>query len=115
METTIVANAVEEQKELREYTEEELTRTFTISEECYNILRETVDDADARGLNSSMQFWLERFVKQHSKVQANLWKKADDQSIFSQAQRGSNQAKLAVLASLGIKGDAATELLKRVK
>ena len=110
MENTV---AVEE-KVLREYSEEELTRTFTISEECYNTLMEIVNEADSRGLNSSAQFWLERLTKQHAKVQANLWKKADDVSIFTQAQRGSRQAQVALLASLGIKGDKAQELLKNI-
>lgn len=110
--------SVESPKEetvIREYTLAEAERTFTLSEETIAILMETTSEADGRGLNSSMQFWAERFIKQHAKVQANLWKVADDKSIFANAQRGSQSAKLAVLASLGIKGDAATQLLKGIK
>jgi len=99
---------------VREYTEDELTRTFTISVEAYKILMEVVDEADSRGLNSSAQFWLERLTRQHAKVTMGLWKKADDVSIFTQAQRGSKSAQVALLASLGIKGEDAKELLKKI-
>jgi hypothetical protein len=115
METTTVAvKANEEEKVLREYTEEELTRTFTISEECYANLMEMVSEAESRGLNTSAQFWLESQALKHFKVTQNLWKKADDTSMFTRAQRGNVTAKLAVLASLGVKGEEAKKLLGKL-
>ena len=86
-----------------------------ISQETYAIVNEVAERAGGRGLQDGFQFWLERLACQHAKVQENLWNKADDGSMFARAQKGNTQAKLAVLASLGLKGEAAQKFLASIK
>lgn len=86
-----------------------------ISQECYDAVKAIAERASGRGLQDGFEFWLCRLAQQHAKVQENLWDKADDSSIFTRAQKGNTQAKLAVLASLGIKGDAAKQMLATLK
>ena len=86
-----------------------------ITQECYDAIQATRERASGRGLQDGFEYWLCRLAVQHAKVQENLWDKADDSSIFSRAQKGNTQAKIAVLASLGIKGDAAKQFLATLK
>ena len=86
-----------------------------VSQECYDTVKEIAERASGRGLQDGFQFWLERLACQHAKVQENLWNKADDGSMFARAQKGNTQAKLAVLASLGLKGEAAQKFLASIK
>jgi hypothetical protein len=86
-----------------------------ITQETYDAIRAIADTASERGLQDGFEYWLQRLAVQHAKVQENLWKKADDTSIFARAQKGNTQARVAVLASLGIKGDDVQKFLKSLK
>ena len=86
-----------------------------ISQQCYDEVNAIRERASSRGLQDGFDYWLCSLAMKHAKVQENLWNKADDISIFTRAQKGNTQAKMAVLASLGIKGDAAKAFLANIK
>lgn len=94
--------------------EQEATRTVVLSEETYLKLLEVTEAADARGLNSSLEYYLASFVKQGAKVRLDLWNKSDGTSQLLSAQKGNVTAQLAVLTSLYGK-DVATRMMEATK
>lgn len=86
-----------------------------LDQETYDVVAAIAETAGARGMQDGFTFWLCRLAKQHAKVQENLWRKADDTSMFVRAQHGNTQAMIAVLASIGVKGDKASELLSQLR
>lgn len=75
-----------------------------IDQATYDAVMEVRDAAESRGLNTEFVYWLGSMARKHSKVQLDLWNKADDVATFKRAKEGHLPSQIVVLGQLGIKG-----------
>lgn len=81
-----------------------------ISQETYDEVSNIVLMAEDRQLSSSFEYWLAALATKHAKVQEKLWNNADDAATLKRAKGGNLQAKIAMLVSLGLTTEKATEI-----
>jgi len=70
-----------------------------LSQESYDAIKEVVDRATERGLESSFDYWLKDAIKSGSTGRLRTWNDRDVVTLFKQASAGNATAK-AKLAKL---------------
>lgn len=77
-----------------------------LSEESYKAIREVVERATARGLDSSFEHWLNDAIKTGTTARLRTWNDRDYVTLFKQAAGGNAmaKAKLAKLLQIEVAG-----------
>ena len=64
-----------------------------LSQESYDAIKEVVDRATERGLESSFDYWLKDAIKSGSTGRLRTWNDRDVVTLFKQASAGNDKAK----------------------
>ena len=64
-----------------------------LSQESYDAIKEVVDRATERGLESSFDYWLKDAIKAGSTGRLRTWNDRDVVTLFKQASAGNDKAK----------------------